>query len=262
MISIKLDKREAERMFQHVRSNIPALVEALPGAIAGDLFEIVTSAAPRDIPGYPRFLQLYRVPTTSGWSGAAILAKPWAYSQRMGKQETGVYVLKVVPRMKGEEPASAAAMLLSEYNPWTVATLPWMPPKSLASVRSARVSAVEVQEVERERLGDLAEVRRELRELGVTELRKKGSVSLGRRTSRDLVAEVVRAEFGIGRPGRKHWRLAADHLNAVVKHRVREAFAWIVSSRSVYTDQGTMPTATRGQMDRARKFQAAILGER
>jgi hypothetical protein len=47
----------------------------------------------------------------------------------------------------------------------------------------------------------------ELRDLGVTNLRPEGKITLSRKVSRDLLFEIVRHEFGIPPiKGRAHWR--------------------------------------------------------
>lgn len=246
-------------MLMRVKEAIPGLVESLPVEVARDLLDVVASAAPRDIPRYPKVLGLYRIKTQGGVSGAGIFPDQRAYLHRIGEKEAGFFVLKIVPRRRKGLVISPAAALLEKYNPWTVTTIPWMPPRALADVQSSKVSAFEVKRVEQARMGDRRDVRRELLELGIADLRKLGATSFERETSRDLVAEVVRSEFGIGRSGRKHWRLAVDHLGPIVKNRAREAISLIVTSSSGYTSQETLPMATSSQVERAQKFQAAIM---
>jgi hypothetical protein len=199
--------KKVERLLKEWPERLEAINQVLPMNVADDILRFVQKQAPRGIAGYPEMLKVRRLPDREDWTIMGILPPGWAFAQRLRTVDAKITVLYVRPRTRAGEAVSQAAVVLSRENPWTMDTLPYEPTRQEASIVSRQVTPREAREIETYRRRDRHRVVQELRDLGVTNLRPEGKITLSRKVSRDLLFEIVRHEFGIPPiKGRAHWR--------------------------------------------------------
>lgn len=248
-IRIQAKTSRARRKIKKILKAIPALVHEVPRLVAEDYLEDMAGKAPRDIEGYPEMLGVFRV---AGEDAVVVMPDPQSIYGKVGPKNAGMTLLYVVPKRRDGAPVSEAADLLAEHNPWTLSTLPYRPTGKEAEVVSRRVRSIEVA-AEDERLKEFVDdVREQLVGMGVT-LESIDSLS----TKRDVAFEILRAEFGIYRTGRAHWRPAMKRVDRNTQRIMRILWRRVMRGTPLRYNR---ENAVRLQgIGRRNEFQARIL---
>jgi hypothetical protein len=205
-------------------------------------------------------LRVRDLPSIQGWELTAILPPGWASSQRLRSVDVKRTVLYVRPKVTGGKVVEPATVVLERSNPWTMDTLPYEPSRFEASMLSRRVTEQEARVIESRRREELPDIRRELKDLGVT-LRPAGKVVLSRRVTRDIAFEVLRYEFGIPpMPGRSHWRPAIRMVpNTITKKALKSLERWISSPQDAgFKTAEDLPYEKASVAKRLRRFQDLV----
>jgi len=103
-----------------------------------------------------------------------------------------------------------ATLILQEFSPWTLDTIPYTPDSKTAESISRRVSPREITRIRKLRKRDRPVWRRRMKKEGIREMgtnfepRPRGMITVP-----DTAFESLRLEFGIGgSPSKPHWRKA------------------------------------------------------
>lgn len=252
--------KEAHKLVETWQERLDALILALPQEIAKEVHLDIVKLAPTDMPKYPDMLKVVQFPKQGDWQLMGIIPPGWNYSQRLRTSDIQRTLLNILPKMRGGEVASQAAVVLSRNNPWTMNTLPYEPSRQEASIRSRRVDEKDVQAVEKKREADKAAIIQELRSLGVP-IRATGKVLLERRVSRDIAFEVLRREKGIGMPGKAHWRPAVRAIYTQHFKKVMEELGmWMADpDNDKWQEDRNLPIEAASVIKRVQEFQDRIV---
>lgn len=256
----KPGNKRAYKLAEEWTDRLNAFMLALPQEIAKRVHEDVTSFAPVDIPDYPKMLKVVQFDEQQGWRIVGVLPPGWSYSQRLRISDVQRTALYILPKLRGGEVVSKAAVVLERNNPWTMDTLPYEPKKDEASIRARRVDESDIKKVEEQRTADKAKIISELRSLGVP-IRETGKVLLERRVSRDIAFEVLRREKGIGMPGKAHWRPAVRAVYTQhFKKAMEELFVWMVDPEDTrWKENRDLPVESSSVIKRVQEFQDRIV---
>ena len=258
----KEDKKNklAYKLAEEWDERLEAFIDALPRKVAQDVYTDVTKLAPSDIPKYPDMLKVVEFPKQGDWRIVGIIPPGWNFSQRLKTSDAQRTVIYVLPKMRAGEVVSEASVVLERNNPWTMSTLPYEPGRSEASIRSRRIDADMVKDIEQQRMFDRREVVRELRGLGVP-IRPAGKVLLERRVSRDLAFEILRREKGIGVPGKAHWRPAVRAIYTQhFKNAMEELGVWMADPENEdWKQRENLPAEVPSVIKRLQEFQDRIV---
>ncbi len=207
-----------------LEERVKAIIKHFPVEMAWQMLAYLDAMAPKDMDDYPALLAVRRFKVPNIDSVAGVVAPGRAHGQKLTRSDVPRTVLFIRPRMVSGRAVDPAAVLLSEYNPWTMGTLPYEPSKLAATIMSRRVRANEVAEIERRRTLDRMVVDRQVRELGKIPARKD-PVLLERRVIRDLAFEILRREYGLGdAPHVAHWRPAVRLARGTLVKRVLKTY--------------------------------------
>lgn len=178
----------------------------------------------------------------------------------VAKSEVETTVIYVATKDHLMRAAPEATIILEEYSPWTLETLPYAPDTKTADVISRRVSPREVTRVRLMRNRDRPAWRRRMVKEGI----KMAGAGLaprprGMEAIPDTAFESLRLEFGLGgEPSKPHWRKAILKLalrgGAGMIARKRE-FARAMTSLT-FTSWQRWPRRTTGfvTVTEARKY--------
>ena len=150
------------------------------------------------------------------------------------------------PRLVRGRVEDSVAVLIA-HQPWTTDTLPFEPPKKLATMLVRRVTRDEVLRVAKLREADRPEWTRQLRALGVKSAPKKADTEEASAVP-DLAYTALRLEFGLGRTKAvAHWRPTIRS----VKDRVEALFtsAEVASGLTDWQDETTWRRWSRAGSD-------------
>lgn len=205
--------RMAYDLVRELPFRVRAIMRHFPSEIAEMCLEDVKSRAPKHIAGYASSLEVqqFNLPGISAASG--IIASSKAYGHKVSENDPDTSVIYIEPKkVKGE--FDAGATVLARYNPWTLDELPYEPDKKVANVLIRQVSEGEIRYT-RLRLRSVSrQISDDLAEIGI---RSQSGIRrmVGRKVTRDLTFEVLRAEFGIGPHHDAHWRPALRRVVTV-----------------------------------------------
>lgn len=141
---------------------------------------------------------------------AAVMSEP--KSRQVSELHTKRSILSVKPSRVGRE--NPAVQVLKRHEPWTLDTLPWFPPDSIAEMVSSEVREDEYAAIRDARLKDLPLVLSQLRRAGVRAQKPKPGEFKGRKVTQDTALMALRMEFGVpGSPmDMPHWKPALRSL--------------------------------------------------
>ena len=180
----------------------------MPVEAAEDVLQMVLDAIPSGskYSDYKDALGVYEVVESDPDAYVTgVFGKPKPLSLKMIDTLRSVLYIRPSNRSGME---SEAAMVLRQYEPWTVSTLPYEPAPDEADVIARRVSPREVNLIELQLKKVLPLVERQLKRLGITP-QKASRILLSRKVLLDLSFFALRLEFGQqGFPYRPHWRPA------------------------------------------------------
>ncbi len=218
MISITeaTGNRKMWQLMEELSARITGMMNQYPAMIAEEYLELLQSTAP-DIPGYAKNLKVQQF--TVGKDQVYGVSLPgYAHSNRLKVTDKARVVLYVTPKARGRTPADPAVLVLERYNPWTMETLPFEPDRKVAAIMSRRITEREVKIIEGYRTKDRkSQVDAELRDLGV-KLQRPHPTLLSRKVSRDLMFEIIRAEYGlVGEQHVAHIRPSLRKIQASVE---------------------------------------------
>lgn len=141
---------------------------------------------------------------------AAVLSEP--KSRQVKELHTKRSILSVQPSRAGRE--QPAVQVLKQHEPWTLDTLPWFPPDTMAEMVASEVREDEYVAIREARLKDLPLVLSQLRKAGVRAKKPKQDEFKNRAVTQDIALMALRLEFGV--PGSAadmpHWRPALRSL--------------------------------------------------
>lgn len=134
-------------------------------------------------------------------------------SRKVTQVDAAKVVLYIRRRRKARK-VSPEVVVLENYNPWTMDTLPFMPKRTEVRVISRVLSEGEVKKISEDRQQDAPKWKRDLAQVGVRNFRKRRSP--GFQTVPDVAFEALRLEFGLGgRQARPHWRPAIQAAKGI-----------------------------------------------
>lgn len=254
------DNKLAWKLMKEWNDRLKAVTLALPQEVAKQVHLDVMKLAPTDIPKYPDMLKVVQFPRQGDWQIIGVIPPGWNYSQRLKTSDAQRTVLEILPKMRGGEVVSQAAVVLARNNPWTMQTLPYEPNRREAGIRAKRVDEKSVQAVEKEREAQKSVITQELRALGVP-IRETGKVLLQRRVSRDIAFEVLRREKGIGMPGKAHWRPAVRAVYTQhFKSAMEELGLWMADPGDErWQEDRNLPIEAASVIKRVQEFQDRIV---
>lgn len=216
--------RAAWKLAGSLEERIAAIIEHFPVDLSWEMLAYLDAMAPKDMDDYPAILQVRRFKMEKLGEVAGVVAPGSAHGQKLSRADVPRTVLYVRPRVVSGRAVDPAAVVLSQYNPWTMGTLPYEPSKMEASIMSRRVRQAEVAEIERRRTLDRALVDRQVRDLGKIPVRAD-PVLLQRRVIRDLAFEILRREYGLGDAAHvAHWRPAVRLARGPLVKRVLKTY--------------------------------------
>ena len=252
--------KDARKLVSEWQDRLDAFILALPQEIAQRVHLDVQKLAPTDIPKYPEMLKVVQFPRQGDWQLIGVIPPGWNYSQRLKGSDLQRTIIYVLPKMRGGEVVSQAAVVLSRNNPWTMNTLPYEPKKTEASLRARRISERDVKAIEVKRNADKKAIEEELRALGVP-IRATGKVLLERRVSRDIAFEVLRREKGIGMPGKAHWRPAVRAIYTQhFKKAMEELGVWMADpDNEEWEEDRNLPIEAASVIKKVQEFQDRIV---
>lgn len=198
--------------------------------LPSDRKELRQSLRMQSIRGLPDSVDAYVIRSTPRGQAVA----------RADEEATVIYVAVKSNLMRA---APEATLILEEYSPWTLETLPYAPDPKTADVMTRRVSKREVNKVRRLRTRDRPKWRRRMIEAGVRGI-GRGQEPRPRETSAvpDTAFESLRLEFGLGgAPSKPHWR------KAILKLALRGGAGMIARKRE-FTRAMTDPTYRAWEM--------------
>jgi len=137
--------------------------------------------------------------------GYVICATPRGRTIAKAEEENTVIYVAVKAHLM--EAAPEETIILQEFGPWTLDTIPYAPDERTANVISRRVSPREVIRVRKLRRGDRPELRKRMRKAGVRGV-GAGFTAKPREVAAipDAAFESLRLEFGLGgEPAKPHW---------------------------------------------------------
>ncbi len=243
-----------------LEERVMAIIKHFPVDLSWEMLKYIDAMAPKDMDDYPAILAVRRFKVPGIDAVAGVVAPGRAHGHRLTKADVPRTVLYIRPRLVSGRAVDPAAVVLSEYNPWTMGTLPYEPSKLAASITSRRVRANEVAEIERRRTLDRVAVDPQLKELGKTPSRKD-SVLLERRVIRDLAFEILRREYGLGdAPHVAHWRPAVRLARGTLVKRVLKTYLrWLaVPSERRWRRKPTGPYGNPKEVKRFAGFQKYV----
>lgn len=259
-ISQAPQNRRVFGLVSELEERVAAIVRHFPEDLAMELLPHLQKAAPNDIPRYAQLLGVRRFQLAGVDSAAGIMVAGYAHAHRLTEADAPRTVLFIRPKVRAGEAMDPGSVVLWRANPWTMGTLPYEPPKRVASILSRRVSAREAAEIDRRRTMDLPMVVQELRALGVA-ITRVHPVRLERRVTRDLAWEVLRREFGLGdAPHVAHWRPTLRYAKTVLaRHLFKSYLRWLsVPSEHRWERPLTTKFGKVGDVKRIQGFQAYI----
>lgn len=216
MIEARVDKnfKTTRKFLGELPERIDSTIRDMMQNAAEELLEGLRNSIP-DVEEYKEYqdsLGAYEVVDPLGeWYTSGVFSR--AKGSHLKVIDTSRTVLYIQPRSIGGE-YSDAAVVLQEYEPWTVDTLPYEPTPREADVIARQVSSREVKMVEMHLKSQLPAVYARLRNAGVSSFRGAGDRIL-RKVTVDLAFFALRTELGLqGYPHIPHWRPALKRIIA------------------------------------------------
>lgn len=161
---------------------------------------------PSDRRDLRRSLKFQRIRLPSIYNGYTIRSD--SPGSVMTQEDATSSVIYVAAKQHIMRSVPEETLILEDYSPWTLETLPYPPDSKTADSISRRVSRREVDRVRRMRLKDRPVWMRRIRDAG---LKPAGApfepAPKAVRTMPDVAYESLRLEFGLGdSPAKPHWR--------------------------------------------------------
>lgn len=238
---------------------VEGIIHHFPEQIAKMMLQDLVGKAPKDIPGYPKMLQLRRLDLPVADSTVGLIVPGYEHSYRLRPSDVMNTVLYVRSKVRAGAAPDPAVVILSNHNPWTMGTLPFEPHRRQASLMSRRVTRREVLKIEKKRMAEREGIDKELEDLGIKPSRFHPTL-LSRRVSRDIAFEVLRREFGIEVKPHAHWRPALGAAKKKYPRRVMKMMIrWLaVPSESRWKRRSAMKVEKATAAKRVRDFQQFI----
>ena len=214
MIEVRPDKhfKQTRKFLGELPERIDSTIRDMMQNAAVELLDALRTSIPdvEDYKEYQDSLGAYEViDPLSEWVTTGVFSHSKGSHLRV--IDTSRTVLYIQPRSIGGE-YSDAAVVLQEYEPWTVNTLPYEPTPREAEVIARQVSSREVKAVETHLASQIPAVHARLRNVGVTSFRGAGELIM-RKVTVDLAFFALRTELGLqGYPHIPHWRPALKKI--------------------------------------------------
>lgn len=207
--------KRALKLVKQLDLRIKAIQQQVPYLAATYVKDIVESKIPSSefSREYRRALRVSRIRVGSNSLESSYAV--WAKAKESTKViSPDTMLLYFIPRRKGRGRSGSVSDVLIRYSPWTVDTLPALPPTRRVKIVVRLGRKGEVARIRSQRNQDSSEWRATLAKNGVR-VRKPslGVLSKRLRMEPDLYFLAMRTEFGIGPgKGKSHWRPALQAL--------------------------------------------------
>jgi|SRR5210317_17389 len=228
MFTFKEDSgnRMAYDLVHDLPFRVRAIMRHFPHEVAQSCLEDVVSRAPKHIAGYAQSLEVQQFHLPGVTAASGVIASSKAYGYKVTENDPDKSVIYIEPKkVKGE--FDAGATVLARYNPWTLDELPYEPDKAAANILIRQVSEGEVRNARLRLRSSSRQISDDLAEIGI---RSQTGIKrmIGRKVTRDLTFEVLRAEFGIGAHHDAHWRPALRRVVTVHAPRImNNMYRWL-----------------------------------
>jgi hypothetical protein len=143
----------------------------------------------------------------NNWGYSVFVDTGFGAAKKVDGQSTLLYIRPLKTRLRRSDPA---VLILEQYNPWTLDSLPFLPKTELAQIISRKVPKSVVRMVTKERYRDKTKWRVALQKTGYKEPHKsRKPLKKYPKAYPDVLFEVLRMEFGVGGKPVPAWKPAA-----------------------------------------------------
>lgn len=132
------------------------------------------------------------------------------------KEESTILYVRVNRQMRVVRPSIE---ILEKYNPWTVDTIPFYPPSTVAKILSRETTKLTTGKVRKRRIKDRRLWQTELSQVGVRVQNRPAKKDTAKAIS-DVAYSAFKLEFGLGVKPHPHWRPALKNLQVAVPRRL------------------------------------------
>lgn len=195
---------QAMKMISQWGSRAQGMMRRVAHGVARGVEADILDRLPDEAIGLKKSLRVREITGLREGYGYALmsLTQPREVEEIKGDSEI-LYV--IARRIQARIPQEV--VILEDYGPWTVDTIPVWPPSRYAKVVTRKVLPRIVQRTRAERMADKAEWEAELANTQARRGRRL-KVDAVRKVVPDVAYESLKYEFGIGAPPKPHWRPA------------------------------------------------------